>query len=84
MGDGTQFPFQTVTEAVKCEIKIQEETKANDDLNLRIGIHEGEITLKDGDVLGDDVNVSTRIEPCSAIGVVSQYLVRFNKIFPVF
>jgi len=71
MGDGLLFTFTTVTEAVKCGIKIQEETKANDDLNLRIGIHEGEITLKDGDVLGDDVNVSSRIEPFSAIGGIA-------------
>ena len=34
MGDGLLFTFPTVTEAVKCGIKIQEETKANDDLNL--------------------------------------------------
>ena len=55
IGDGLLFTFPTVTEAVKCGIKIQEQTKANDDLNLRIGIHEGEISLKDGDVLGDRV-----------------------------
>ena len=61
MGDGLLFTFPTVTEAVKCGIKIQEDTKANADLNLRIGIHEGEITLKDGDALGDDVNVASRI-----------------------
>ena len=71
MGDGLLFTFPTVTEAVKCGIKIQEDTKANADLNLRIGIHEGEITLKDGDVLGDDVNVSSRIEPFSAIGGIA-------------
>ena len=71
MGDGLLFTFPTVTEAVKCGIKIQEQTKANDDLNLRIGIHEGEISLKDGDVLGDDVNVSSRIEPFSAVGGIA-------------
>ena len=58
MGDGLLFTFPTVTEAVKCAIKIQEVTKSVDDLNLRIGIHEGEITFKDGDVLGDDVIVA--------------------------
>ena len=68
IGDGLLFTFPTVTDAVKCGIKIQKETKAVDDLNLRIGIHEGEITLKDGDVLGDDVNVASRIVPFSAVG----------------
>ena len=68
VGDGLLFTFPTVTEAVKCGIKIQKETKAVEGLNLRIGIHEGEITLKDGDVLGDDVNVASRIDPFSAVG----------------
>ena len=58
IGDGRLFTFPTVTDAVNCSIKIQESTKDIENLNLRIGIHEGEITLKDGDVLGDDVNVA--------------------------
>jgi len=71
IGDGLLFTFQTVTDAIKCGIKIQEETKAVDDLNLRIGIHEGEITLKDGDALGDDVNVASRIEAFSPSGGIA-------------
>ena len=34
-------------------IKIQKETQDVDNLDLRIGIHQGEITIKDGDVFGD-------------------------------
>ncbi len=71
MGDGLLFTFSTVTEAVKCAIKIQEVTKSVDELNLRIGIHEGEITFKDGDVLGDDVNVASRIEPFAPLGGIA-------------
>ena len=48
--------------------QIQKGTKNVEDLNLRIGIHEGEITLKNGDVLGDDVNVASRIDPFAAEG----------------
>ena len=68
VGDGLLFTFSTVTDAVRCGIKIQQETKEVEDLNLRIGIHEGEITLKDGDALGDDVNVASRIDPFAAEG----------------
>jgi len=71
MGDALLYTFPTVSEAVKCGIKIQEQTKDTNDLNLRIGIHEGEVTLKDGDVLGDDVNVASRIEPFSAVGGIA-------------
>ena len=68
VGDGLLFTFSTVTDAVRCGIKIQQETKEVEYLNLRIGIHEGEITLKDGEALGDDVNVASRIDPFAAEG----------------
>ena len=68
IGDGLLFTFPIVTDAIKCGIRIQKETKEIEHLNLRIGIHEGEITLKDGDALGDDVNVASRIDPFAAEG----------------
>ncbi len=71
IGDGLLITFPIVSEAVKCAIHIQEVTKEIDDLNLRIGIHEGEITERGEDVLGDDVNIASRIEPFSAIGGVA-------------
>ena len=71
IGDGLLLTFPTVTDAVKCGIEIQEKTKEAEDLNLRIGIHEGEITLKDGDALGDDVNIASRIESYAAVGGIA-------------
>ena len=71
MGDGLLLTFPTVSGAVKCAIKIQETVKKETDINLRIGIHEGEITVKDGDVFGDDVNIASRIEPFSATGGIA-------------
>ena len=71
IGDGLLFTFSTVSDAVKCGIKIQKETKNIKDLNLRIGIHEGEITIRDGDALGDDVNIASRIESYAAEGGIA-------------
>jgi len=71
VGDGLLLTFPTVTDAIKCGIKIQEKTKEVENLNLRIGIHEGEITLKDGDALGDDVNITSRIESYAAVGGIA-------------
>ena len=71
MGDGLLLTFPSVTEAINCGIKIQKETKNIKDLNLRIGIHEGEITLRDGDALGDDVNIASRIESYAAEGGIA-------------
>ncbi|MDP6169452.1 MAG: adenylate/guanylate cyclase domain-containing protein [Candidatus Marinimicrobia bacterium] len=71
MGDGLLLTFPTVSAAVECSIKIQKAVKNIENLNLRIGIHEGEITEKGGDVFGDDVNVASRIEPFSAPGGIA-------------
>ena len=70
-GDGLVLTFQTVTNAVKFSINLQRATKALPDLNLRIGIHEGEITFQDNDILGDDVNITSRIEPFAADGGIA-------------
>ncbi len=62
MGDGTLLCFQSALDAVRCAMAIQQSVKDDPDLNLRIGIHLGDIVFKDGDVFGDGVNVASRIE----------------------
>mgnify|MGYP001965974402 CR=1 FL=1 len=71
MGDGLILTFDTVTDAVKCCIKLQKTSKQINDLNLRIGIHEGEILIEENDIIGDDVNITARIEPFSAPGGIA-------------
>ena len=71
MGDGLLLIFDTVTDAVNCSIKIQEEAKPVAYLDLRIRIHQGEILLEENDVIGDDVNIAARIEPFSATGGIA-------------
>ena len=66
IGDGLLFSFDSSLEAVRCSIKIQETLKDIDELNIRIGIHQGDIFIKDGDVFGDDVNIASGI-----IGVIT-------------
>ena len=71
IGDGLLFSFDSSLEAVRCSIAIQEKLKEFDDLNIRIGIHQGDIFIKDGDVFGDDVNIASRIEGFAPIGGIS-------------
>ena len=71
MGDGLLLTFDTVTDAVNCCIKLQDASKQIDDLDLRIGIHEGEILIEENDIIGDDVNITARIEPFSAPGGIA-------------
>ena len=71
VGDGLILTFDTVTDAVNCCIKLQETSKQIDDLDLRIGIHQGEILIEENDIIGDDVNIAARIEPFSAPGGIA-------------
>ena len=70
LGDGLLLTFTTTTEAVDCSIEIQHTIKKVENLDLRIGIHQGEVVVSGGDVIGDDVNVASRIEPFAATGGV--------------
>ena len=71
IGDGLLLIFDTVTDAVECCIEIQKILKPIEHLNLRIGIHQGEILITENDVIGDDVNITARIEPFSAAGGIA-------------
>ena len=63
--------FDTITNAVQCCLKIQDKARSIENLSLRIGVHLGEILVKEGDIIGDDVNITARIEPFSAPGGIS-------------
>ena len=71
MGDGLLLTFNTNLEAVNCAIAIQNAVKDIDNLNLRIGIHNGEVVFQGNDVVGDDVNITARVEPFAAPGGIA-------------
>ncbi len=68
MGDGILLCFQSTLDAVYCALEIQRTVKDDPDLDLRIGIHSGDVIFKDGDVFGDGVNVASRIENLADAG----------------
>ncbi len=70
MGDGTLLCFQSALDAVRCAMEIQKSVKEDPELNLRIGIHLGDIVFKEGDVFGDGVNVASRIERLAEAGKI--------------
>jgi len=71
IGDGLLFSFDSSLDAVNCSIKIQQALKDVDDFKIRIGIHQGDIFIKDGDVYGDDVNIASRVEGFSPEGGIT-------------
>ena len=71
MGDGLLLTFNTSIEAVNCCIEIQKVAKNAQDLKLRIAIHQGEVVVQGDDIVGDDVNIASRIEKYAASGGIA-------------
>ena len=71
IGDGLLFTFDSSLDAVNCSVEIQKSLKDVDDFKIRIGIHQGDVFIKDGDVFGDDVNIASRVEGFSPEGGIS-------------
>ena len=65
IGDELLLSFETNLDAVECAIKIQHQVKSVEHLNLRIGIHQGEVVFQGSNVIGDYVNMASLIEPFS-------------------
>ncbi len=71
IGDGLLLSFTSSLNAVDCALAIQEKVRGQAHLDLRIGIHQGDIVRDGKDVLGDGVNIASRIEPYAPIGGVA-------------
>jgi len=70
MGDGTLSYFNSAIDAVSSAVKLQELTYDEQHLNLRIGVHLGDILIDGKDVFGEGVNIASRLESLSPAGGV--------------
>jgi LuxR family maltose regulon positive regulatory protein len=69
-GDGTLSIFDSAIEAVKCSIEMQLSLQKEPSIPVRIGIHSGDIIFNEEEIIGDSVNVASRIESLSIPGSV--------------
>ena len=69
MGDGLFVKFASAVESVQCAISIQQLIKV-ENFSIRIGIHLGEIIIKNDDVFGSGVNIASRIHTASQPGSI--------------
>ena len=75
IGDGFLVEFNSALEAAQCAIEIQRAlSKRNHDvpverrIEVRIGLHIGDVVHRGGDVYGDGVNIASRIEALAGAG----------------
>jgi TolB-like protein/class 3 adenylate cyclase len=68
-GDGMLIEFASVIDAVRCAVEVQREmaernasVPAERRIEFRVGIHQGDIIIDEGDIFGDGVNVAARLE----------------------
>lgn len=68
-GDGLLMCFASAVQAVSCSLEMQhqlteayQQVEASKRLQHRIGIHLGDVFFKDGDVMGNGVNIAARLQ----------------------
>ena len=71
VGDGLLLSFSSSQDAVRCATRIQEAAREVPNLKLRVGIHQGDIIQEGPDILGDGVNIASRIQQIAPRGGIA-------------
>jgi LuxR family maltose regulon positive regulatory protein len=69
-GDGTLSIFDSAIDAVLCGTEMQLGFRKDPAIPVRIGIHTGDIIFSEEEIIGDGVNVASRIESLAVPGSV--------------
>lgn len=69
LGDGSMLAFNSAREAIRASVEIQR-AFADEDFDLRIGVHSGHVVHSEDDLLGVTVNKAARVAAASDGGAV--------------
>lgn len=79
-GDGSLCIFTSITEAIQCALSIQQQLQSEPKVPLRIGLHIGEVIYEDGKIMGDGVNIASRLQSLGIAGSILFSKEIFDKI----
>jgi adenylate cyclase len=69
-GDGSLSIFNSAIDSVHAAIDIQQQLQQHPKVDLRIGIHTGDVIIEEESIYGDGVNLASRIESLAVPGGV--------------
>ena len=69
-GDGALCMFSSAIDGVNCAVEIQQALQQEPKVELRIGIHTGDISIEEETIYGDGVNLASRIESLAVSGSI--------------
>jgi TolB-like protein/tetratricopeptide (TPR) repeat protein len=67
-GDGSLSIFTSALDSVRCAVDIQHQLQQPPKVELRMGIHTGDVTVEEEAIYGDGVNLASRIESLAVPG----------------
>ena len=80
IGDGTLTWYKNANDALNCALDLYKFLKKNSSMEIRAGIHFGEIIEIKNDIYGDDVNIASRLESISPEGGICVSSLFLNKL----
>jgi adenylate cyclase len=86
-GDGILVEFGSAVDAVRCAMRVQQgmrqrnaDVSADQLIEIRIGIHIGDIIKEEGDIFGDGVNIAARLEGIAEPGGICLSVDAFRQV----
>ena len=76
-GDGSLSIFQSAIDGVHCAVNMQRQLQQEPKVEVRMGIHSGDVNIEEESIYGDGVNLASRIE---SLGVPGSVLIS-EKVF---
>ena len=76
-GDGSLSIFQSAIDGVHCAVNMQQQLQQEPKVEVRMGLHSGDVNIEEESIYGDGVNLASRIE---SLGVPGSVLIS-EKVF---